>query len=618
MKYKEDPTKSGRVQIRIYNEQNDEQEVKDDDLPWAILGMPSTNPSSLKLGSSPHGLKPGSRVLVTYMPNDLAEQYPIIIASLPRGDKPKKGGLSRNRQDAKEHSGGQIDKPGIDNPAYNKKQKDKKAFDSGKTIRFNQTALKQQKPKIGEDEVKYADPPVHEEDDKKVSDAREKLAKNADKPTTASADQGQKDLPQILQQIDPQKRAQVLPQLYQQAMMMGSIMMMGMGGGASGGGSGGSPVTSVPSGIKNTIHDSFTGALAILVRKYGFERVIAIFTALLTQQNKKLLDEGYREIVLNAVSNLIKLGLYFGPLNIPVSQYNTGVFGNVSPPEPNIVVQAQIPDLWRKVYYNQDLDPYPGYQEWVSNTNPNFKLWVKKPAIHYHFSSANQEVFYTSEQEIATALDPYIKIQKPQPTLTISILNGILKKQQTNIENNTMNNAVGNNTGNNQNSGGGGGGSQGLGALQGMLGGQLQPLLQGMQTNMMSKTVLTGGGVQKGLQEFTKHMGITNQLFELGSSALGGGMGGLGSLMNMGGIGNIMGGFDAGGGGIGGVLGNLTGGAGLLGNFGGFGGGSGGGGGGAGSGYPSAGFGQYDGGNISQEGLQNIRNLLLLLGVQYD
>lgn len=150
MKYKEDPTKSGRVKIRIYNEQNDEQQVKDEDLAWAILGMPTTNPSTLKLGSSPHGLKPGSRVLVTYMPNDLAEQYPIIIASLPRGDKPKSGGLSRNKQDAKEHSGGQIDKPGIDNPAYTKKQKDKKAFESGKTIRFNQTVLKQKKPEIGE------------------------------------------------------------------------------------------------------------------------------------------------------------------------------------------------------------------------------------------------------------------------------------------------------------------------------------------------------------------------------------------------------------------------------------------------------------------------------------
>ena len=57
MKYKDDPTKSGRVQIRVYNEQNDEQEIKDEDLPWAILGMPTTNSSTLKLGSSPHGLK---------------------------------------------------------------------------------------------------------------------------------------------------------------------------------------------------------------------------------------------------------------------------------------------------------------------------------------------------------------------------------------------------------------------------------------------------------------------------------------------------------------------------------------------------------------------------------
>lgn len=150
MKYKNDPTRSGRVLIRIYNEQNDEQQIKEEDLAWGILAMPSTNPSTLKLGTSPHGLKPGSRVLITYMPDDHAEQYPIILASLPRGDKPKSGGVSKNRQDAKEHSGGEIQRPGVDNPTYNKKQKDTKAFDSGKTIRFNQTVLNQKKPEIGE------------------------------------------------------------------------------------------------------------------------------------------------------------------------------------------------------------------------------------------------------------------------------------------------------------------------------------------------------------------------------------------------------------------------------------------------------------------------------------
>lgn len=479
--------------------------------------------------------------------------------------------------------------------------------------------------------VKYADPPVHEEEDKKLSDVREKLAKNADKPTTASADQGQNNLPKILQQIDPQKNAQVLPQLYQQMQSMQGIMKMGMGGGAGGGGgSGNNPnefsQSSTPSGIKDTILDSFTGALVILVKKYGFETVIDVFTKLLTRENINLLIYDYREIVINSLSNLIKLALYFGPLNIPVSQYEDGVFGDNVPPEDKIVSQAQIPDLWRKVYYDLSIDPYPGYQEWVYPSNPlsssssstNNKLWVKKPTIHYYFATSSEEIFYISEKELAEDLDIYFANEtpeKPRPILTITILNSLLNKQRTNIEQNVMNNALGNNS-NNQNSGGAGG-SQGLGMLQGMLGGQLQQLLQGMQSDMLPKTILTGQ-VQKGLQEYTKHMGITNQLFELGSSALGGGMGGIGSLMNMGGIGNILGGFGAGGGGIGGVLGNVTSGAGLLGNFGGFGGGSDGGGGAAGAGFPTAEFGQYNGGDVSQEGLTSIEELLKLLGVKYE
>lgn len=611
MKYKDDPTRSGRVQVRIYNEQNDEQEIKEEDLPWAVLAMPSTNPSTFKLGTSPHGLKPGSRVLVTYMPWDLAEQYPIIIASLPRGDKPKKGGVGQNKEEAREHSGGKIDKPAIDNPAYSKKQADKKAFDQGKTVYHNTEVLDQKKPKIVEGEVKYADPPTYDENDdaKQIKDVREKLAKNADKPTTASADQGQTDMTQIVQQVDPQKQAQVLPQLYQQMQSMSSIMMMGMGGGA-GGGSGSNnnqtPTAAIPSGVQNTIQDSFTGALAILVRSYGFERVIDVFTTLLTAENKKFIDPAYRNIVINALSNLIKLALYFGPLDIPVSQYSNGVFGKVAPPSDKIVLESKVPDLWRKVYYTQTADPYPGYQEWVSYEDVSNKLWVRKPEKYYHFSSASQEVFYTSETEIAADLEPYIKVQSPQPKLTIAKLNSILRKQNVNIENNTMNNAIGNNSGNNNQNN-----------LQNMLGGQLKQLIQGMMSDQMSKTVLQGN-VKQGIEEYTKHMGITNQLFELGSSALGGGQGGLGSLSNMGGIGNIMGGFSSGGGGIGGVLGNVTGGAGLLGSFGGFGGNSNGGGGGAGSGFPTAGFGQYNGGNVSDSGLKNINELLLLLGVQYE
>lgn len=84
--YKKDKTKSGRVRVRIYGEHNDEQEVKDDDLPWAVMMHPPTDPGTYKLGRSPSGMVVGTRVLLGFLPEDVNCLYPIVIGTLPRGD----------------------------------------------------------------------------------------------------------------------------------------------------------------------------------------------------------------------------------------------------------------------------------------------------------------------------------------------------------------------------------------------------------------------------------------------------------------------------------------------------------------------------------------------------
>jgi hypothetical protein len=123
--FEDDPTKSGRVKVRIYNEYNDEQAVKDDDLPWALVVQPSTSAATAKLGHAPHGLRVGSRVLVTFLPHDHAKQYPIVLGSLPRGDMPEghedsNGGVGKDTQDSQKNSGGKIKVKGVDNPAVSK------------------------------------------------------------------------------------------------------------------------------------------------------------------------------------------------------------------------------------------------------------------------------------------------------------------------------------------------------------------------------------------------------------------------------------------------------------------------------------------------------------------
>lgn len=79
-----DPLHSGRVKVRLYSHMDDEQNIKDDHLPWAMPLLPITSASTAKIGTIPTGLVVGSRVVVAYMDDDIAEQYPVVMGSFPR------------------------------------------------------------------------------------------------------------------------------------------------------------------------------------------------------------------------------------------------------------------------------------------------------------------------------------------------------------------------------------------------------------------------------------------------------------------------------------------------------------------------------------------------------
>jgi hypothetical protein len=111
----DDPSFSGCCQVRLYNKQNDEKNIKDEHLKWCTPLHPVTSAATAGVGIIPSGLIVGSRVLVGYLENDAAEQYPIILGSLGRGELPSKGGV---RKQSDEDSGGSIaeNKAGPDNP----------------------------------------------------------------------------------------------------------------------------------------------------------------------------------------------------------------------------------------------------------------------------------------------------------------------------------------------------------------------------------------------------------------------------------------------------------------------------------------------------------------------
>jgi len=85
-----DPLKSGMVKVRKYGNEDNEQMIKDEHLPWAMPLMPSHSASTNRIGINPTGLQVGSRVIIMHMDNDPEEQFPIVMGSFYRAGAPTK------------------------------------------------------------------------------------------------------------------------------------------------------------------------------------------------------------------------------------------------------------------------------------------------------------------------------------------------------------------------------------------------------------------------------------------------------------------------------------------------------------------------------------------------
>jgi hypothetical protein len=82
----EDPTDSGKVQVRIFGHEDDLQKNPDEKLRWAEVAYPTTA-GQVPGSSTMHGLMQGSKVVGTFFAGD--EQKPIILYVLNK-PSPKK------------------------------------------------------------------------------------------------------------------------------------------------------------------------------------------------------------------------------------------------------------------------------------------------------------------------------------------------------------------------------------------------------------------------------------------------------------------------------------------------------------------------------------------------
>lgn len=107
-----DPSGTGRVKIRFYNKENDEKNIKDENLRWAHPVMPVTSISRGGIGHKPPAPPIGSRLLCFFLPDDDDQQYPYYFGSIVRSEKDTAKGIQQ--QDRK--TGAKQPESGNQNP----------------------------------------------------------------------------------------------------------------------------------------------------------------------------------------------------------------------------------------------------------------------------------------------------------------------------------------------------------------------------------------------------------------------------------------------------------------------------------------------------------------------
>lgn len=326
---------------------------------------------------------------------------------------------------------------------------------------------------IGPKKPKYLEHPSPKKEKYRNYKNAEKGAPNRDKPTTAAAQKGLKDLPAAVAAVDPQGLSMVAPMMYK---MLGQIQSATKG--------------SSQSSRKVVIEDALSGALSILANEFSFDRITLVFDNALKNDAIKFIDKEYQEIVKNALANLFKNYALFGEGNLPYYTYQTvSIIG--TPQTPLVTV---VPDLYIQEYYTPSTDPYPGYIKWVSQDGNDYVFTERKIGDPY-YTSPDEEVYSIAEQELAEALRPYII----EDNLTARILNDLLTQQDSNVRDNTAEKTGGKNS------------SKNVMELLMQLAGYAGIITNLQQKLQLPVSVLNQGSIKKSQEAFMRNIGQIRQ-----------------------------------------------------------------------------------------------------------
>lgn len=318
-----------------------------------------------------------------------------------------------------------------------------------------------------------------------LNEIRLEFAINAEEPTTASVENDQTDLPTISVQVDPSGISSIFPNMMDKLISINSITS-----------------SNTESSRNKILYNSLTNALRILINRNSYKTVITEFNVALVDNGIQRIDEAYREMVRNAMADIIKDLSKYGPEEIPYPDYEIIVKEDLENVPENVVIR--IPDGYTIKYKKYIEDEFKGYQEWVSKDKTDSVFFPRAINSRY-FENLQEDTYGTAELNLVDALIPYMDSEELQ--LTPEIINQILSEESVSIKNNANEKALGS------------GSSSSPDALKALLG-YIASSIDVQAEIQLPVSVLNVSSIQQSMQRFSENMASIRNINQLLDEAM--------------------------------------------------------------------------------------------------
>lgn len=389
---KDSPDKDGRVRVRMYGRHDDKTNIKDEDLPWALPIQPINSAAIGGVGTSPLGMLNGSRIYGSFL--DIDQQYPIILGTFGKagdlkGDNTTAGGTET------------IDtKTGSMPPAARGDD-----FMAAKELNAYTSRYKERKTITDTQEGKSIANTDVSSTGIKVREDIKKDMKEADTPTTASADkEDDSDILDVIKKVDPESIGASLRNAVNSFMNIRNIVNL----------------TSAI-GLTNMFSGSLSSGLSSVANVIGLDALLTILlnllrSGLVTGIAYDALNKAIAEILNSATKNNGKPNINYVNTYIPQI--------DITKPIPEPLVTA-VEETYIQQYYTIENEPYPGYIEWKDSFTDT-KVYTLR-GLEPHYASAMDHIIGDNALEIQTALLSYL-LNTTEPSIEeiAAIINNLL------------------------------------------------------------------------------------------------------------------------------------------------------------------------------------------------